>query len=191
MISLDNEAEETAFYNHDSDRAVAVLWPAIVENRLTDLLRATCIPSSKDFDDLFGPGKPIGDFGLKIKTAYIIGAIHKDIVDDLRIIAKIRNAFAHKVDITSFEQRPISRWMDNLHSIIVHRRLLDDLKTHSEKDETKICILEGELIDYRNKFHCSIRYLIHRIVALERKRRAFNEELVKAGYRSPEPETNG
>jgi DNA-binding MltR family transcriptional regulator len=186
MEKLENEAEETAFYNHDSDRAVAVVWPAIVENRLTDLLRAGFIPAPKEFEDLFGPGKTIGDLGLKIKMAYIFGLLHKDTVDDLRTLAKIRNAFAHRVDITSFENPPISSWLNSMHSVTVHRSLLKTLLLDPDGNMTKIVVLRGELCDYRNTFHCCIRHLIHHLVDLERKQKVINEDLIKAGEWSPD-----
>jgi hypothetical protein len=166
------------------------LWPAIVENRLTDLLRAGFIPAKNEFNDLFDPGKPLRDFGLKIKVAFLAGLIHKDVADDLRLLAKIRNAFAHRIDIDRFETGPISSWLDSMSSVRVNRELLKKLKEKPdlEKDKehkTMEFILGNELGDYRNTFHCCIRYLIHHVVGLERKRKAHNEELIESGAWSP------
>ena len=76
---LSSAAEETAFYNHDSNRAVAVVWPAIVENRLTDALRAAIRADKKVADELFRPDAPLGTFGSKVKLGYMLGLYESDL----------------------------------------------------------------------------------------------------------------
>jgi hypothetical protein len=95
MDFLENESEELAFYDHDSNRAVGVVWPAIVENRLTDALKAYLRPDDRVFGDLFRPDGALGTFGSKIRLGYMLGLYEEDLKDDLVQLTKIRNAFAH------------------------------------------------------------------------------------------------
>jgi hypothetical protein len=171
MQFLENPIEESEFYNHDSNRAVAVVWPAIVENRLTDALRACMRPDDVVAKELFRPEGALGTFGQKIRLAYMLGLYEKDLKDDLIYLSKIRNAFAHRVDISSFETSPIRDYMDKMIVLKVHRNLLAKLKkeTNSESSEekTRLFILSSELIDYRNSFHLCIRFIIHKLVDIE------------------------
>lgn len=171
MQSIENEAEELAFYNHDSNRAVAVVWPAIVENRLTDALRAYTRPDESVSKELFRPEGALGTFGQKVKLGYRLGLYEKDLKDDLVLLTKIRNAFAHRVDITDFETSPIRDFMDQMTTLKVHRNLLEHMKKENPSDfegKTRLSILSCELIDYRNSFHLCIRLMTHKLVAIER-----------------------
>lgn len=175
MDFLENENEELAFYNHDSNRAVAVVWPAIVENRLTDALRSYLRPDESVANELFRPEGPLGPFGQKIRLGYMLGLYEQDLKDDLVLLAKIRNAFAHRVDITGFEVSPVRDWMDNMTTLKVHRALLEQLKTKNPQDcdsKLKLSVLSGELIDYRNSFHLCIRFMIQKLVAIDKAIRA-------------------
>jgi DNA-binding MltR family transcriptional regulator len=177
MDSLDNKAEETAFYNHDSHRAVAVVWPAIVENRLTDALRACMRPDESVSKELFRPEGALGTFGQKIKLGYMLGLYEKDLKDDLVLLTKIRNAFAHKVDITDFEISPIRDYLDQMTTLKVHRKLLERLKKEAKPDDnfmkkSALSILSSELCDYRNSFHLCIRSMIDKLVSVEREVKA-------------------
>jgi Mannitol repressor len=173
MQSLENEAEELAFYKHDSNRAVAVVWPAIVENRLTDALRAYMRPDESVSKELFRPEGALGTFGQKVKLGYMLGLYDRDLKEDLVLLTKIRNAFAHRVDITDFETSPIRDFMDQMTVLKVHRELLERSKKEAKPDDdfmkkTTLSILSSELCDYRNSFHLCIRFMIHKLVAIER-----------------------
>jgi hypothetical protein len=171
MDFLENEDEELAFYNHDSNRAVAVVWPAIVENRLTDAFRAYMRHDEKVANELFRPDGALGAFGQKIKLGYMLGLYGQDLNDDLVLLTKIRNAFAHRVDITGFEVSPVRDWMDKMTTLKVHRALLEHMKKENSQDfkgKSALSILSSELMDYRNSFHLCIRFMIHKLVAVER-----------------------
>src|SRR5450759_1487344 len=165
MQSLENEAEELAFYQHDSNRAVAVVWAAIVENRLTDVLRAYMRPDERVANELFSPNGALGTFGHKIQLGYMLHLYAKDLKDDLVLLTKIRNSFAHRVDIISFETSPVRDWMDGMTVLKVHRELLERLKKESKPDDdltkkTTLSVLSSELCDYRNSYHLCIRFMI-------------------------------
>ncbi len=174
MKSLKDPVEEIAFYNHDSNRAVAVVWPAIVENRLTDAIRASLRPDKKVADEILSPSGALGTFGQKIRLGYMLGLYEADFHSDLTQLSKIRNAFAHRVDVTSFEESPIKDRLDSMRIVAVHRKLLSKMqsdKTTGEKvNSTMLVVLEQELSDYRNTFHLCIRVMIHSLVHAEKQR---------------------
>lgn len=180
MESLKDPAEEMAFYNHDSNRAVAVVWPAIVENRLTDAIRASLRPDKKVADEMFSPSGALGAFGQKIRLGYMLGLYESDLRDDLTQLSKIRNAFAHRVDITSFEESPVKDRMDAMRIVAVNRELLDSKRSDKAKGETvnstMLFLLEQELSYYRNTFNLCVRSMIHMLVRAEQQRLAGAEK---------------
>jgi hypothetical protein len=179
--------EETAFYNHDSNRAVGVVWAAIVENRLTDALMAGLRKDKEIQKDLFGPQGPLTNFGTKIRLAYMLGMINLDMKNDLLCISRIRNAFAHSVKIKDFDSPPVCDYMSQLKVIKAYTELLNTKKEElkrSERSKRKkpepvtgkmklsekgfIFILEQELFDNRSKYHCCVRNYISILTNLEK-----------------------
>jgi DNA-binding MltR family transcriptional regulator len=98
LDSKDSKDEEVAFYTHDSNRAVAVVWAAIIENRLTDVIKTAIRKDEKIASELFDPGGPLGNFGTKIRVAFMLGLVNRNVTDNLLIINKIRNKFAHRAE---------------------------------------------------------------------------------------------
>jgi DNA-binding MltR family transcriptional regulator len=175
MQSLENPVEEATFYNHDSNRAVGVMWPAIVENRLTDVLKACMRRDEAVAKELFRPEGALGTFGQKIKLGYMLGLYEKDLKDDSVLLTKIRNKFAHSVEVADFETLPIRHYMDQMTTLKVHRSLLESMKKENPTEGTRrtaLFVLTNELMDYRNSFHLCIRSIIHKLVAIERALKA-------------------
>ena len=77
----------------ETDRAAAVLGPAYVDAALERLFRARLIAGASD--DVFKYGGPLGSFSARIEMSYALGWIPKSLRDDLHLMRKIRNAFAH------------------------------------------------------------------------------------------------
>jgi DNA-binding MltR family transcriptional regulator len=107
VYELEDKNEESAFYELDSHRGIAVVGAAIVENRLTAVLRAAMRQDESALQELFRSSGPLGTFGTKIRLAYLLRLIHEDLYNDLLIVTRIRNAFAHDVKISSFEEQSI------------------------------------------------------------------------------------
>lgn len=77
-----------------SDRAMAILWPTILDEKLAILLRSFLV-KGKVSEDLFEFRQPLGAFSDRIKLAYALGLLTDFEFQDLEIIRKIRNEFAH------------------------------------------------------------------------------------------------
>jgi Mannitol repressor len=176
--------EEIAFYDHDSDRAVGVMWAAIVENRLIDVLKAAMRKDQQTENELFGSQGALFNFGTKIRLAYMLGLITRDIKNDLLYINKIRNAFAHDVAVRNFDSQPVCDFIRHLKLIHLYEEVLSNKKKNkgptAKSSERKspnemklseagyISILEMELSDNRSKYHLCIRILVNMLVELEK-----------------------
>lgn len=99
-----------------SDRAVGILAGAFVEDHLTDAISATMAQDENTLKELFSPGRPIGDFGTKIDTGYLMYLYSPFARKELHTIRSIRNDFAHKLAINSFDHQAIRDRCSNLKS---------------------------------------------------------------------------
>jgi DNA-binding MltR family transcriptional regulator len=100
----DDEAQILETLDHDSDRAVAVIVGAMIENRLERGLKARMRIIDKDaLNKVFQFSGPLGSFSAKIDVAYLNGLLSKDAYEDLARFKDIRNKFAHKLDIRTFD----------------------------------------------------------------------------------------
>lgn len=87
-----------------SHRAAAVVGGAFVEEHLTYLLRSRMVPDENVIQERFAPGGAFGDFGVKIDLGYLIGMYSKQAYKELIRIKRIRNDFAHQLEVNSFDR---------------------------------------------------------------------------------------
>lgn len=95
------------------ERAIAILGAAFLDNMLEDILISFMVDDEREAGKLLGFDKALGTFSSRIAATYCLGLICKTVRDDLRIVAKIRNRFAHEVR-ASFDQPPFSDWCRSL-----------------------------------------------------------------------------
>lgn len=111
----------------ETDRGLALVGAAVLDEALHCLLlRAFCDYKTAE-DRLLGEkqkggDRPLSSFGSKSALAYSLGLISKAALQQLDMIRKIRNTFAHSRDHLTFETSPIREWVDNLYSD-VHPRV--------------------------------------------------------------------
>ena len=170
MYELEDKDEVAAFYEPGSDRAVAVVCTAIVENRLTALLKAAMRDDAKVHEELFRPSGPVGSLSAKIKLAYLLGLMQEDLYRDLLLVTKIRNDFAHSVKITSFEDASVKGRVDSLHALQIWKDLEKkhkaELKTRPAAFDLKVQaqILGDDLATARDSFKLCLRLYIWKLV---------------------------
>jgi DNA-binding MltR family transcriptional regulator len=63
----------------------------------------------KEVEKLMEYNQPLGNFSNKITITYCLGLIDKVVKDDLTLVRKIRNKFAHDL-LASFEDEQIKSW---------------------------------------------------------------------------------
>lgn len=100
-------------YDEASDRAVAIVGPAFLDTLLSDMLANFLIDDKNEVKRLMQPEGPIGTFGAKVSTCYCLGLIGETIKSDLRIVAKVRNRFAHDLR-ADFSDAQIVNWCSSL-----------------------------------------------------------------------------
>src|SRR5712691_11735011 len=163
-----NEQEREAFYDHSSDRAMAIVLGAIVENHLTELLRFLMRRDKAIADELFNPSGPLGPFGTKIRVAYMLRIIAPETYKDLIVINNIRNKFAHDLSVTSFDNQQITAWIRNMHLYGIVRKMGEDAKARLEsktsKDSTVDFIKSNALLSSKDSYRDCLRYMIHHII---------------------------
>jgi DNA-binding MltR family transcriptional regulator len=96
-----------------SDRALAIVSAAELDNDLRELISSFLIVENKIVSDLFGNYKPLGPFGSKIQMAYCLGLISELEYNNLTIIQKVRNDFAHRLGL-DFASDPIRNRCANI-----------------------------------------------------------------------------
>jgi DNA-binding MltR family transcriptional regulator len=97
-----------------TDRAAAIVAVAFVEDHLTSALRRRFHQDEKVLDEMFRESGPLGTFGAKTQLAYLVGMFSSRVASDLNYLRKIRNKFAHNVEIDSFSNLPVKEWAMNL-----------------------------------------------------------------------------
>lgn len=96
-----------AFHN-ESDRGAAVLVGGFVENYLGLYLQSFVV-DAKVGDELFGALGPLSSFSQRIALARAYGYISKTQYEDLTLIRKIRNYFAHHPLEASFASPSVAQ----------------------------------------------------------------------------------
>jgi DNA-binding MltR family transcriptional regulator len=94
----------------------ALVGVALLERQLEDLLRNFFVDAPKWATEMLsatGNG-PLGTYGARIRIAYLLGFLSEEEFRDLRLIGKIRNAFAHSFDKISFDKGEVRNWCREL-----------------------------------------------------------------------------
>lgn len=111
-------------FREESDRGLAMLCGAALDILLRDLLANFLINDSAEVDILLGsedsPDTPLGAFATRIRAAYCLGLLTKEQRDNLSLIRRIRNHFAHQLHGSKFSEEPVQSWCNAL-------RLDDDM----------------------------------------------------------------
>lgn len=111
-LYLANYREYEAFrtvVREETDRAAAVLGAAYLDSLLEQLLSHYFIHDSV-VEQLLKTDGPLGTFSARINASFALGLIPPGVQRDLHLVRKIRNAFAHKLGVHSFEESPFRDW---------------------------------------------------------------------------------
>jgi DNA-binding MltR family transcriptional regulator len=98
-------------FDKASDRVLAIVGAAYLDSVLEQLLRRIFIKDDEQVDRLLGPDRPLGSNGSKYQLAYCLGLIDERERDDLSMIAKVRNAFAHRYDVAGFNHEEAPHYL--------------------------------------------------------------------------------
>jgi DNA-binding MltR family transcriptional regulator len=189
--------EFEAFYDHSSDRAMAIVLGAIVENHLTEILKFVMRRDSRIAGELFSPIGPLGSFGVKIRLAYMLHLVEESMFRDLLVISKIRNRFAHHLSTTTFDDQQITDWVRSMHIYGIVKEMgeaaAERLRTKTSANDSerrRDFIKSNALLSTKDSYRDCIRYVIHTIVdfenSLKEQEAALNEAPSPSTETSPE-----
>lgn len=112
-LDLKDYHEAIHAFRTETDRASAVLAGSFLENYLAKYLRSFMIIDDS-LDALFDGFGPFAQFSQRIEAAFAFGWLSATDRRDLKLIARIRNHFAHHPFAASFDSPPISNWVCHL-----------------------------------------------------------------------------
>lgn len=103
--------EFSRLFKHDetNDRALVIVGAAFLDMLLEHILISFLVDDPKEVAEMLRYDQPLGTYGNRIRAAYCVGLINKTIRDDLRLVGKVRNRFAHDL-YASFEDQQIQSW---------------------------------------------------------------------------------
>jgi len=100
----------------ETPRGCVIVGAAYLDALIGQVLELYLLENNDAKNDLIhskNTSAPLGSFGSRLTMSYAIGLIDKDDLDILRTIKKIRNKFAHDLDI-SFDSQSIDSLCDTL-----------------------------------------------------------------------------
>ena len=102
----------------ESARACAIVGVAVVDDLLRQLLDRALIADSNArrllLGDITSFDRPLSSLAARSRAAYCLGLITKSEHDDLALLGKIRNRFAHMPQGYSFSESEIVSWCSSL-----------------------------------------------------------------------------
>ncbi|PNH95079.1 hypothetical protein [Vibrio diazotrophicus] len=87
----------------ESDRGCALMAVAYIDELLIGLLKSHFVDDDTVSKRVLGSGGSLDSFASRVDMAYLLGLLPKNVVNDLNILRKIRNDFAHVSKPMSFE----------------------------------------------------------------------------------------
>lgn len=102
--------------NDESDRGAALFAVGLIDEYLKKTLSKKLIGNKNHKKKLFDFNGALGSLSNKIDMALSLGLITKNVYDDLGVIRKIRNEFAHSFECIDFDTKNISTLISTLKS---------------------------------------------------------------------------
>ncbi len=102
--------------NHDSDLACVLIGTSYLSELLGSAIR-TSLRKGNTTENLLNPGRGVlGSFKSRVDLAYCLKIIEKKDREDLDIIGKIRNSFAHRHLSFDFSNKEVENECNNLNA---------------------------------------------------------------------------
>lgn len=128
----------------ESDRGAAIVGAALLEDALVTMLKERMSldkMSQKQVKDIFDLSGPLSNFSSKISIAFAFGFIDKLTFNDLQIVRKIRNKFAHSMDGLSFDDEEVKSQVHNMYCF----RYAKEKFPHRYSPSTGVVLNEGQM----------------------------------------------
>lgn len=126
--------------SHD-DRGLVLSLAAFAEDTLGRLLIAYLREEKQAKELVEGFNAPLGTFSARIKVAFSLGLLHREQYDNLEILRRIRNSFAHNWQGISFDRNDIRALIRQLHKLLTLREdSIDDERNRLREAITGVVI---------------------------------------------------
>lgn len=138
--SLERIKEYTDFRNSlisESDRGSVLMAAAYIEDKITQLLETYMVQNKKIQEKIFDGNGALATFSSKIDISFLLGLIPKKIYNDLSILRKLRNDFAHNAKPITFQTDYIRNRCKAL-KVVSKIALRDDIKAYFLRSMTMI-----------------------------------------------------
>jgi hypothetical protein len=112
MWEIDAEAQKEI--DQSTDRAAAICGGSYLEGLLLDALKRHLVKDEAAFKKMFENSGPLATFEARIRIAYLTSLMTVELSRDLLILKDVRNKFAHRLDIQSFEVPTVRDMLGNL-----------------------------------------------------------------------------
>ncbi len=142
-------------FEGESERSIGIVSICIIDEQLEKLIRSRLI-KNQQASSLFKSEHILQTFYAKTNIAYFFGLIPKWLYDDLRIMGKIRNSFAHKVACNLRFSDPFVLKLIN--QCKLRLKILDGIlkdptaRTHSEMAKTQYILIASRVATYLGLF---------------------------------------
>lgn len=100
----------------ESDRGLALVGAAVLDDKLAATLRAFFVEGKAASQLLEGPNAPIGTFSARADACLALGLIDEVEHAEVSLIRKVRNEFAHGLHGTTFQHERIAGYCSGLTS---------------------------------------------------------------------------
>lgn len=147
---MDKIAEILIELRKETPRAKVILGAILIENHLEALLKKTITGTEAEKKELFSDtNSPLKSFSGKMKMAYHMGLISKQLKRDIDIIRKFRNECAHQIENISqngaFKAKVVVL-KSNLSKVGDAISKIPAYKAQWDKDDEAFSILVGYII---------------------------------------------
>ena len=146
--------------NNESDLACVLIATSYLDYALASLLKRHFIESNIVDKLLDPPRGSLSTFASRSDLAYSLGLIPKGLYQNLEIIGKIRNTFAHSYLSLGLDDSEISSLVDSLIPPTIHQSITidgDDVKHNGPV----LLLLMGS---HRNKFNMIVVFMVNRLL---------------------------
>lgn len=115
--AADVRAQAKRFFEaleNDNDGMCVIGSAAYIEHALGSLLRQHLVNGSTSLQLLDPSGSGSATYASKIRLSYCLGLVSCGCMENVLVIGDIRNAFAHRIDTSSFADDHIIKMCDKL-----------------------------------------------------------------------------
>lgn len=131
----DNGAAGLQSHRTLSERLTRFQAASYLEERLTSALKARFVSNNTVHNKVFKNYGPLSTFTAKIDIAYLLKIFPEQGRASFHTIREIRNRFAHRLDVNSFDDEPVSDLCKKLYRPENIKKIADQLKALDKKED--------------------------------------------------------